>query len=244
MVRDRLRALGVPYTNVDIELDAGAARLVESLNGGHRVTPTVLFGGEASAMAEPPMDQLDARLAEDGWPIRRPEPSTFQGDLLGRPVPLLTLVDAEGGAFALNQFRGRRQLAVFFAHSADCRACAGYARQLAAVRDQLADADSRAFAIVPGGPAEAAYWRAEATDRIPILADRNGRWKESIAAYLQLDADGRGAMLVALDRFLAPRAASIADDAGGLITPGQAVEWLEFAALECAECAPAVTWEG
>lgn len=242
IVRDRLGRLGVPFTDVDLDRDAAAARLVESLNGGNQVTPTLLFSGTETAVAEPSLDQLDARLIDDGWPVRRPEPTAFQGDLLGRPLPLLTLVDAAGAAFGLAQFRGRRQLAVFFAHAADCRTCSGYARQLAAAAPKLADGDARALVVVPGGPEDAARWIAESTDRIPIVADHGGRWKKAVAAHVQLDADGAGALLLGLDRYLAPRIGSVAADAGGLITPLQAAEWLEFASFECAECATPVGW--
>jgi len=232
IVRDRLRALGIPFTDVNIETDSGAADLVESLNDGNRVTPTLLFGGSNDVMAEPSLDDLDSHLVAVGWPVHRPEPSGFTGDLTGKPVPLLALVEAAGSTFRLQDFRGRRQLAVYFAHAADCMACSGYARQLAAVRDRLADAEGLPLIVVPGGPETAARWRAESTSSATIVADHDGRWKRAVGAHTQLDLDGGSALLLALDRYLAPRAGISATDAGGLITPLQAAEWLEFAAIQ------------
>ena len=244
VVRDRLARLEVPFTEVDVDADPDAARLVESLSGGNRVTPTLLFGGVEHAMAEPSLDALDRRLAADGWPIHRPEPEAFHGDLIAHPLPMLTVVEPGGAAFRLTQLRGRRQVAIFFAHATGCLACAGYARQLAAVRPKLADADAVALVVVPGGPEDAARWRAEYTDAVTIVADHGGRWRQAVATHTLLDGRGAGdgAMLLALDRWLAPRSGSAAADAGGLVTPFQAAEWLEFLSFECAECATPLEW--
>ena len=241
-MRDRLRQLGVPFADVDLDLDTDAARLVESINHGHSITPTLTFGGPQDAVAEPSLDALDARLQDDGWTIHRPEPLVIGGDLVASPVPLLALTTPAGAAFQFAQFRDRHQLAVFFVHAGDCLVCAGYSRQLAAVRPKLADGDARALVVVPGGPADAARWTADHTDRVTIVADRNSRWKRAVAAHIQLDMDGGGAMLLALDRYLAARTGSSGPDAGSLITPGQAAEWLEFASFERADAPPA-EWE-
>jgi len=242
VVRDRLSRYGIPFTEVDVDRDEGAGRLCEAINNGNRSTPTILFGGTDGAMTEPSLDALDARLLDEGWPLHPPEPTQFAGSLIATPIPLMTLVDDAGAPFRLSQFRGRRQLAVFLAHDAACMTCAGYARQLAAVEPRLADADARALVVVPGDAADAARWRVEATNRLPILADSGGRWKTALLAHIQFDVDRGGALLLGLDRYLAPRIASVAPDAGGLVTPRSAAEWLEFASFECAECATPVAW--
>jgi mycoredoxin len=242
IVRDRLTRLGVPFTDVNLDVDPGAARLVADINGGHQVTPTVMFQSPADTLAEPSLDDLDARLLQDGWPIHRPEPVPFGTDVAASPLPWLTVTDAQGAAFRIAQFRGRSQLAIFFVHAPGCLVCAGYSRQLAGVRLELATAGARAIVVVPGGPEEAARWASEHTDRVPVVADRESRWKRSVAAHLQLSPDRPDAMLIGLDRYLAPRIGSGASDAGGLITPGQAAQWLEFASFECGECATPVGW--
>jgi glutaredoxin/peroxiredoxin len=242
IVRDRLQRYAIPFTEADVDRDEGAGRLAERLNDGSRSTPTILFGGTDGALVEPALDILDARLLEEGWPIDPPEAGQFTGDLIAAPIPLLTVVDETGAAFRLSQFRGRRQLAIFFAHASVCMTCAGFARQLAAVRAKLADGDARGLVVVPGEAEDAQRWRAEATDKLPIVADRGGRWKAAVTAHVQYGVDAGSALLLALDRYLAPRIGSVAPDAGGLITPLKAAAWLEFASFECAECATPVGW--
>jgi mycoredoxin len=217
IVRDRLRALAVPFTDVDLDRDAGAARLVESLNDGNQVTPTVLFGGTNSVLREPSLDVLDQHLFDQGWPINRRRHVKFGGTPTSRPLPVGTLLDPAGGAYPLTH--GDKGLAVFFAHSADCRACSGYARQLAAVSSTLADAGIQALVVVPGDPAAAANWRTESTDKIPIVADQGGRWKAAVAAHIAAAAARNGAIILLVDGDLAPRMGSTASDAGGLGTP-------------------------
>ena len=58
-----------------------------------------------------------------------------------------------------------------------------------------------------------------------------------------LGFDRAGAALLVMDRWHAPRAGLVAAESGGLIDPSEAVRWLEFAALECPECAREVAWE-
>jgi mycoredoxin len=217
IVRDRLRALAVPFTDVDLDRDAGAARLVETLNDGNQVTPTVLFGGTNSVLREPSLDVLDEHLLDEGWPISRPQHVEFGGTPTPRPLPVGTLLDPAGGAYPLTD--GDKGLVIFFAHAADCRACSGYARQLAAVSPTLADADIQALVVVPGGPAVAANWRTESTDKVPIVADDGGRWKQAVAAHIAAREAPNGAIILALGQDLTPGIGSSSADAGGLGTP-------------------------
>jgi peroxiredoxin/glutaredoxin len=245
IVRDRLGRLDVPFTEVDVDRDTAAGQLCESLNDGNRVTPTILFGGTDAPIAEPSLTALDARLEAEGWPAVRPQLVQFEGDLIARPLPAIGLVGFDGQPVRLSQFRGRRQLAVFFAHAADCRTCSGYARQLAAVNDRLAEGDARALVIVPGDASVAGHWRETSTDKLIILADSDGRWRTAVAAHLAAALPGAAptaAMLLGLDRFIAPRVGSVAGDAGGLVDPLQAAAWLVSASFECAECATPVGW--
>jgi hypothetical protein len=222
IVRDRLRALAVPFNDIDLDLDAEATRLVESLNDGNRVTPTLLFGGTGSVLREPSLDTLDRRLVDDGWPILRPPHSAFAGTPSSSPLPVGTLLDAAGEPYPLTDGGGGRQggLTIFFAHAADCRVCSGYARQLAAVRPQLAKAGMQAFVVIPGGPAVAANWRAESTDKVPMVADDGGHWKAAVAGHMAaIGALPTGAIILAIGRDLSPRIGSASTDAGGLGTP-------------------------
>ena len=52
---------GITFTEVDIELDEAAAALVESVNGGNRTVPTVVFP-DGSAATNPSIAEVKARL--------------------------------------------------------------------------------------------------------------------------------------------------------------------------------------
>ncbi len=69
LARDRLRALGIPFIEINIEEDEEAARYVERLNQGFRSTPTIVFGDEAFYIVEPTVEQLDEALRRAGYEI-------------------------------------------------------------------------------------------------------------------------------------------------------------------------------
>ena len=52
----------IPYQWVDVEGDLAAQRVVEELNGGRRIIPTIVFGDGGSVLAEPTNAELAARL--------------------------------------------------------------------------------------------------------------------------------------------------------------------------------------
>ena len=54
---------GIPYSEVNIELDPGAAEFVMSVNGGNRTVPTVLFP-DGTALTNPTPAQIRERLGE------------------------------------------------------------------------------------------------------------------------------------------------------------------------------------
>jgi mycoredoxin len=51
----------IPYRWVDIDLDAAAAKYVESLNGGYRSVPTIVWP-DGSKLVEPSSDELAKKL--------------------------------------------------------------------------------------------------------------------------------------------------------------------------------------
>ena len=62
--RDRLRALGVAYTYIDIDHDPAADAFVRFINGGFRSTPTLVFGGgrRKVVLTEPTDEELEGEL--------------------------------------------------------------------------------------------------------------------------------------------------------------------------------------
>lgn len=55
-------ALGVPFTEVNIDEDTDAAAIVTRLNGGNRSVPTILFPDD-TVLVEPSNATLEAKLA-------------------------------------------------------------------------------------------------------------------------------------------------------------------------------------
>ncbi len=240
ITRSRLRTLGVPFDEVDLDITPEAAAWVEALNGGQRVTPTLVFGDGETVAAEPDLERLDELLAAAGYPVEPRPVVQLHGDIIGRPIPFRRLGVVGGGSFSLEHTRGRTQVALFFAHAAACLACFGYARQLGAAREALADVDAVPIIAVPGPPEIAVLWRHEIDDGVTIVADAKAAWKRHVFGYLGAPEDGVG--LLMLDRFAAPRATSFAAEAGGVANPGQAAEWLGFFALDCPECSGELPW--
>ncbi len=240
IVTSRLRALGVPFRDVDIDAHPAAARRVASLNGGHRVTPTVIAGDDATVLAEPTLETLGELLAAARYDVGPPRATDYHGELTTRSIPVRHLEVVGGGRFSLEQLRGRRQVALFLGHGPGCLACFGYARQLARRHEAFTEADGLPLIVVAGDTDAATGWRHEIDDAVKILADPDGNWKGAVAA--DVGATAGDAILVLLDRFGAPRAGSVAEEAGGLIDPSEAVEWLGFLALECPECSGELPW--
>jgi mycoredoxin len=61
-LKTALKSEGIPYTEVDIELDPDAAEFVRSVNGGNQTVPTVKFA-DGSALTNPSPRQVKAKLA-------------------------------------------------------------------------------------------------------------------------------------------------------------------------------------
>ncbi len=53
---------GIGYVEVDIDQDPEAARFVQSVNGGNRTVPTVVFA-DGSTATNPTIAEVEARVA-------------------------------------------------------------------------------------------------------------------------------------------------------------------------------------
>lgn len=61
-LKTALKSAGIPYTEVDIEVDPAAAKYVMSVNNGNQTVPTVKFA-DGSALTNPSLKQVQAKLA-------------------------------------------------------------------------------------------------------------------------------------------------------------------------------------
>ena len=233
ITRCRLQALGVPYRELDVDEDPAALARVVALEG-RRVTPTVVFGDGRTVTVEPPIEQLDELVRADGRSVAPPSVIEIQGPIADRPIPFRTLPLARGGELSLEAWRGRHAAAVLFTHDAACQACHGYAKQLARQAGRMLEADALPLVVVRDAPEAARHWAAELPEGTWLLADPAGVWTHAVQELF--GADAGDVLLLMLDRFAAPRAVSVAAEAGGLAGPAAATDWLRFLALECPEC--------
>ena len=241
ITRSRLVALNVPFREIDIDADAEGLARVIALEG-RRVTPTVVIGDGEAVVAEPTIERLEEVLRSAGHELEPPSARQIHGSVADRPIPLTTLSSAPGRRFSFEELRGRLQAAIFFAHGTGCLACQGYARQLVGQADAMRDADGIPIVVVPDETEAAQAWTAEMPAEALILADPGGAWIDAVKASVGGSPDG--VTLLVLDRYVAPRAVSIVAEAGGLIAPLEATEWLRFLALECPECGGEGAWPG
>ncbi|MGE5141100.1 MAG: redoxin domain-containing protein [Rudaea sp.] len=236
LVRDHLQALGIPYTLRNREEDPEAERIIRRWNDDKIVTPTIVFGEgrgmQEDVISEPTLLRLEETLRAAGYRFDRRQAAEFR-ELANTPAPDFTLPASDGSQVRLSELRGRNKSAVFFAHDRACRICAGYARQLVRKKRAFEDFDTRLLLILQGNPEQAHEWSHEYVDGHLTLADERGEVKGRYADYFHQDA--KGVLLLVLDRFTAPRAGSFAADAGGLIIPHEALEWLRLLDIECAE---------
>jgi hypothetical protein len=242
VVRSRLAHLGVLHHAVDVDADPAADALVRRLNGGDRVTPTLVRHG--ASIAEPSLEQLDRLLLAIQPELRLPAGDQLYGDVTARPVPLRALVrstPAGPAAYHAETLRGRREVALFLAHDAACLACLGYARQLALRLPEQTSGSPEVMIVVPDTPQRLEAWHHALSERVVLVADEDGAWASEVRRRVGLGPDV--AAVVLLDRYLAPRVRSVAPEAGGLIGAADALEWLEYLAVECGECAPEAAWD-
>lgn len=62
-LKTQLGRAGIEWTEVDIEADTEAAAKVKAINGGNETVPTLVFS-DGSALTNPSLKQIQARLAE------------------------------------------------------------------------------------------------------------------------------------------------------------------------------------
>ncbi|CAN5453116.1 mycoredoxin Mrx1 [soil metagenome] len=62
-LKTALKAKGIGYTEVDIEMEPEAAKFVQSVNGGNQTVPTVKFA-DGSTMTNPSIRDVEGKIAE------------------------------------------------------------------------------------------------------------------------------------------------------------------------------------
>jgi hypothetical protein len=67
LVRDRLRAWGIPFAACDREDDSRVNEVLEKWNHGNLVTPTLMLGDDQVVFSEPWLEELESKLRAAGY---------------------------------------------------------------------------------------------------------------------------------------------------------------------------------
>lgn len=236
-VRDRFKALDIPFLEHDREDDPGVESVLEKASPGSPRTPTIVFGKDDLVLVEPSVRELEDALTRAGYEFHAPQGVQFGSLLSSRVSPDFRLPSSNGEMLDLMQLRGSRRAVLSFGHDEACRVCQGYARQLMRMRGAFDEAEARLLFVLQADAEKARRWSEEFAGRSETLADSNASVKVKYVDYFSssLGAHLEGTMLLVLDRFTAPRVGLYAREAGGQLAPDEAAKWLELLECECDE---------
>ena len=148
----------------------------------------------------------------------------------GGPAPSSSITTLAGEPFAVADFYGRANLALFFGHGLGCAACRGLIQCLAAQRTELCGLDAEALVCLPS--------HASAPDGdlagVHLAADPDGGLRRRYADLIEFDAVTE-VMLFVLDRFGVPYAGWTGREADAPDLCRETMKWLEYIAIQCPE---------
>lgn len=154
-----------------------------------------------------------------------------------RPVPYFRLASALGRPVALDDYRGRDNLVLFFAHSVGCLDCAAALRSFASHMPAYNKQESVILAIFPD-PVEEIQDSGLLDLPFPLLEDSGSAVRRKFAGLMAESlVDNGDVLLFVLDRYGAPYAALVLDELG-IGMEGfhrETLKWLEYIELQCPE---------
>jgi thioredoxin-dependent peroxiredoxin len=149
---------------------------------------------------------------------------------MGRPAPNFRLTATSGVAIELRSYRHRQPVVLFFAHDAACSSCEALLRKF---QEHYVDYQNEGVAIIAISP-------TSVSDTIQ-LGQRLGLAFNVLAdpecsVYDAFKIGSGQAGLFVLDRYNGQQAGEQADDANGLMSPAEALQWAMFSETTCPEC--------
>jgi peroxiredoxin len=149
-------------------------------------------------------------------------------------VPVSLMVANRRKRIAPWNYKQRRNLAIFFLHSAERQKCGELLREMAANYGEYQRLETEALAIAPDEIDRLRRLARELDLPFPVLADDAGKVRDR---YLKL-AGQSGAAVVVVDRWGAIFACQVSGPEHDLPAEAGIREWLEFIELQCEECFP------
>jgi mycoredoxin-dependent peroxiredoxin len=157
--------------------------------------------------------------------------NTLPGELpeLHRLIPDMELSTADGRPLRLSDYRGRRNLVLVLADSAEA---SKLLPRLAAVYDQIVAEDGELIAVLWARNENAASLALP----FPVLVETTGEFSRRFGAVD--DKGGPAPALYITDRFGEIYAVFRKRDGQPFPAPAEIISTLEFVNIQCPECAP------
>lgn len=133
----------------------------------------------------------------------------------------------------LYKFAGKKRALLYFPVSLADENSKLFARNIAALRDELNESDAVFLPLVNGDENSAREWANENAKGFSVLLDTDARARNKYFEYFEIDASH--ALFVLLDVYCAPLVISHAANALELMTPTEMTKWLNVLVCACSE---------
>lgn len=152
----------------------------------------------------------------------------------GHLMPDFTLLSSDGKQVSLYDHRGRSNLAIYFAGSAQDSIIRPLLSALAKRYGELTEADSEVVVVVAGSVGQAEEFRRKIQFPFPVLADTDLRVHNSVGASGAQAVPA--AALYITDRFLEVSAVWRTGAGDSLPDISEVLSWLNYLDSLCPEC--------
>jgi peroxiredoxin len=148
-------------------------------------------------------------------------------------LPLFELQEAGGKKISVWDYKGKRNLVLFFVHSG-CQKCRDMLGELAQAYREVLSQEAEVLAVLPASPGEAARLKQQLSLPFPLLADEKG---EVFRRYGAADSNDKpSAAVVVADRFGEIYAFSLATAEHRLMPVKEIIDFFAFISIQCPEC--------
>ncbi len=148
-------------------------------------------------------------------------------------APNFTLRATNGLDVTLYKFAGKKRALLYFPVSLDDEHSKLFARNIAALRDELNESDAVFLPIVNGDENAAREWANENAKGYSVLLDKAARVRKKYFEYFEVEASH--SLFVLLDIYCAPLLYSHAANALELMPPNELTKWLNVLVCACSE---------